>query len=125
MSEISFLDEVVLSVASLFLTDDGSPMNLSDEDLKYALTNLEKILVEVDADYAIMDERNISENPFPEIKTKYVTEEKAPEEAKKSELPITKVAHIMIRKKNPTIDSILEIRVAVVGNVVSCSTDCV
>ncbi|CAO3683405.1 unnamed protein product [Umbelopsis ramanniana] len=97
--------------------DDGSPMNLSDEDLKYALTNLEKILVEVDADYAIMDERNISENPFPEIKTKYVTEEKAPEEAKKSELPITKVAHIMIRKKNPTIDSILEIRVAVVGNV--------
>ncbi|KAG2174047.1 hypothetical protein INT44_000161 [Umbelopsis vinacea] len=99
------------------LEDDGSPMDLSDEDMKCALTNLEKILVEVDADYAIMDERNISENPFPEIKTKYVNEEKAPEEAKKSDLPITKVAHIMIRRKNPTIDSILEIRVAVVGNV--------
>lgn len=94
-------------------------MNLSDEDLRLALENLEKILSELEADYAIMDERNISQNPFPEIRTDYGTEQKTAEVANTTNLPITKVVHLMIRRKNLKIDSVLEIRVAVVGNVVS------
>ncbi|CAM0137059.1 unnamed protein product [Umbelopsis sp. WA50703] len=99
------------------LEDDGSPLDLSDEDLHLALKNLENILSELEADYAIMDERNISQNPFPEIRTEYDTEQKATEVAKATNLPITKVVHLMIRRKNLKIDSVLEIRVAVVGNV--------
>jgi hypothetical protein len=105
-----------------FGLDDGTPMNLSDEDMKRALANLEEILTELDGDYAVMDERNISQNPFPEIQTEYQSESKAPAEVKANDLPITKVAHLMIRIRNPKIDSILEIRVAVVGNVVSSAT---
>ncbi|KAG2171784.1 hypothetical protein INT43_008164 [Umbelopsis isabellina] len=98
-------------------SDDGSPLNLSDEDLRLALENLENILSELEADYAIMDERNISQNPFPEIRTEYGTEQKTAEIANTTNLPITKVVHLMIRRKNLKIDSVLEIRVAVVGNV--------
>jgi hypothetical protein len=94
-------------------------MDLSDEDMKRALDNLETILVDLDADYAIMDERNISQNPFPEIKTEYQPEKEVSNEVKTNNLPINKVAHLMIRARNTQIDSILEIRVAVVGNVVS------
>jgi hypothetical protein len=98
-------------------------LDLSDEDLHLALKNLENILSELEADYAIMDERNISQNPFPEIRTEYDTEQKATEVAKATNLPITKVVHLMIRRKNLKIDSVLEIRVAVVGNVVGLQKD--
>lgn len=106
-------------------------MNLTIAEFQTALTTLEKVLNELGADYAIMDERDDS-GPMASFSTSTPNEvdemtgnEYVAKFTAGSDVSIGgttpasgKVAHLMIRKKPASVDELLEIRVAVVGNVV-------
>ncbi|RUS34255.1 hypothetical protein BC938DRAFT_481601 [Jimgerdemannia flammicorona] len=107
------------------IEDDGTPMNLELEEFQVALLTLEKVLKELGADYAIMDERDTTGSTSSTFAIPGM-DETAEEVPKPVEDTITlgivtpssgKVAHLMIRKKPLSVDELLEIRVAVVGNV--------
>lgn len=84
--------------------DDGTSMMLGEADYQKALTTLQTITSDLSADYAVVEERGRD------------TTNGKPQEI---------VAHLMIRKRMDSVEDLLEIRIAVVGNVVSDSPGCV
>lgn len=72
--------------------DDGAPMYLVKDDYQKALATIGTIAADLGADYAVVDER---EKPDQGILT-----------------------NLMIRRRPKTVEDLLEIRIAVVGNVV-------
>ncbi|KAI9269249.1 P-loop containing nucleoside triphosphate hydrolase protein [Phascolomyces articulosus] len=77
------------------LEDDGEKMMLTDEEYKKALSTIGTVVAKLDSDYSIVEERG-----------------KDP--AQKQE---GTVANLMIRKRLKSVEDLLEIRIAVVGNV--------
>lgn len=82
--------------------DDGTSMMLGDTDYQKALTTLQAITSDLSADYAVVEEHGRD------------TTGGKPQEI---------VAHLMIRRRMDSVEDLLEIRIAVVGNVVSDDDD--
>ncbi|CDS10978.1 hypothetical protein LRAMOSA03242 [Lichtheimia ramosa] len=76
--------------------DDGTSMMLGDTDYQKALTTLQAITSDLSADYAVVEEHGRD------------TTGGKPQEI---------VAHLMIRRRMDSVEDLLEIRIAVVGNV--------
>ncbi|KAG0258603.1 hypothetical protein DFQ27_004541 [Actinomortierella ambigua] len=120
--------------------EDGAPMNLSDTEFETALTTVRTVASVLEAEVAVMYEKNVSGIPEPNITPTAIIPEgeetasgnrtslqsssspssSAPpasssssKEADKS----NKTAYLMIRKAPKSGEELLEVRVAVVGNV--------
>ncbi|KAI8143821.1 hypothetical protein BJV82DRAFT_609552 [Fennellomyces sp. T-0311] len=76
--------------------DDGEKMMLTEDEYKKSLATIEQIVSALDADYAIVEERGKDS----------ATRQQGV------------LANLMIRKRLKTVEDLLEIRIAVVGNVV-------
>lgn len=76
-------------------------MNLTDDEFNTCLNTISQITQELSADFANIDDLNGLDPSSSSTKTKTPS----------------KVAHLMIRKRPQSVQDLLEIRVAVVGNV--------
>lgn len=81
--------------------EDGTNMNLSKKELDQCLQTISEITHEINADYANIDELNGLDT--------HSKPSKKPNQGS--------VAHLMIRKRPKSVQDLIEIRVAVVGNV--------
>jgi hypothetical protein len=81
----------------IYIIEDSTPIALSLSDYKQCLTTVKLICDDLDADFTDIDELNQLNKT--EKKTQDI------------------VAHLMIRKRPKTVQDLLEIRIAVVGNV--------
>ncbi|KAF9139772.1 hypothetical protein BGX30_007484 [Mortierella sp. GBA39] len=107
--------------------EDGTPMKLSDAEYETALTTVKTAAAAVGAEVAIMYEKNAGLSTgapvVPESKDK--EDKDAAIAAEPSIAPITDVidqptyksSYVMIRKTPKSVEELLELRVAVVGNV--------
>lgn len=77
------------------MIDDGEKMTLSSDEYQQALSTIEKIVSKLDSDYSVVEERG-----------------KDPIQQKQGI-----VANLMIRRRLKSVEDLLEIRIAVVGNV--------
>ena len=78
------------------MIDDGEKMTLSSDEYQQALSTIEKIVSKLDSDYSVVEERG-----------------KDPIHQKQQGI----VASLMIRRRLKSVEDLLEIRIAVVGNV--------
>ncbi|KAG0199758.1 hypothetical protein BGX33_011466 [Mortierella sp. NVP41] len=104
--------------------EDGAPMKLSDAEYQTALTTVKTAAAAVGAEVAIMHEKNAGLSTgapiLPESGGKGVTPIAEPSLAPSvdaADQPIYKSSYVMIRKTPKSVDELLELRVAVVGNV--------
>ncbi|KAG0278151.1 hypothetical protein BGZ95_004577 [Linnemannia exigua] len=101
--------------------EDGAPMKLSDAEYETALTTVKIAAAAIGAEVAIMFEKNAGLStgvPVAETKDKDTTAE--PSLAPPTDVtdqPTYKTSYVMIRKTPKSVEELLELRVAVVGNV--------
>lgn len=79
--------------------EDGADMNLTTDEFNTCLNTISLITQELNADFANIDDLNGLDPNY------------------KSTAKTGQVAHLMIRKRPQSVQDLLEIRVAVVGNV--------
>jgi hypothetical protein len=109
--------------------EDGAPMKLSDAEYETALTTVKTAAAAVGAEVAIMYEKNAGLSTVapivPEAKDKdkdvavVAIEPPIAPSADVADQPTYKSSYVMIRRAPKSVDELLELRVAVVGNVVS------
>ncbi|KAF9125375.1 hypothetical protein BGW39_007452 [Mortierella sp. 14UC] len=102
--------------------EDGAPMKLSDAEYETALTTVKSAAAAIGAEVAIMYEKNaglLTGAPAPEIKDKDTSAAPEPSLAVSTDTdqPTYKTSYVMIRKTPKSVEELLELRVAVVGNV--------
>ncbi|KAG0220971.1 hypothetical protein BGW41_007390, partial [Actinomortierella wolfii] len=118
--------------------EDGAPMNLSDAEFETALSTVRTAATALEAEVAIMYEKNVSGVPEPNATPTAVIPEgeatasgnraslqgassssttSTPATTSSKELDKNKTAYLMIRKTPKSGEELLEVRVAVVGNV--------
>lgn len=100
------------------MTEDGAPMNLTDAEYQTALTTVRTAAATVGAEVAIMYEKNASTPATAAGESSAVEPTPALED-------VFKTAYVMIRNKPKSVEELLELRVAVVGNVVCSCLLCV
>ncbi|KAI8365186.1 P-loop containing nucleoside triphosphate hydrolase protein [Radiomyces spectabilis] len=88
------------------LEEDDSSMHLTKEQYQKCLTTLELVMVDLHADFADVDEINLLDQ----------TDSQTTKMSTKS-LEDGVIGHVMIRKRPKSVQDMLEIRIAVVGNV--------
>lgn len=109
--------------------EDGAPMKLSDAEYETALATVKAAAAAVGAEVAIMHEKNAGLSTGAPVVTEAKDKDKdaadvaveapiAPS-ADGTDQPTYKSSYVMIRKTPKSVDELLELRVAVVGNVVS------
>ncbi|KAF9213478.1 hypothetical protein CPC16_002289 [Podila verticillata] len=89
------------------IEEDGAPMNLTDAEYQTALATVRSAAATVGAEVAIMYEKNSTPT---NASGEATVEGPAPED-------VFKTAYVMIRNKPKSVEELLELRVAVVGNV--------
>ncbi|KAF8946864.1 hypothetical protein BGZ47_011103 [Haplosporangium gracile] len=107
--------------------EDGAPMKLSDAEYETALTTVKTAAAAVGAEMAIMHEKNAGLSTGAPVVPESKDKDKAaavvavqPSLAPTMDVtdqPTYKSSYVMIRKTPKTVDELLELRVAVVGNV--------
>ncbi|KAK3822189.1 MAG: P-loop containing nucleoside triphosphate hydrolase protein [Linnemannia elongata] len=107
--------------------EDGAPMKLSDAEYETALTTVKTAAAAVGAEVAIMFEKSAGLSTgapiVPESKDKedkdaaIASEPSIAPTAEVTDQPTYKSSYVMIRKTPKSVDELLELRVAVVGNV--------
>ncbi|KAG0301804.1 hypothetical protein BGZ97_002612 [Linnemannia gamsii] len=106
--------------------EDGAPMKLSDAEYETALTTVKTAAAAVGAEVAIMYEKNAGLSTVapvvPEAKDKdkdvaVAIEPPIAPSADVADQPTYKSSYVMIRRAPKSVDELLELRVAVVGNV--------
>ncbi|KAF8926436.1 hypothetical protein BGZ58_011182 [Dissophora ornata] len=100
--------------------EDGTPMNLTDAEYQTALATVRTAASAVDAEVAIMYEKNSGLSPSPSTQADHKENTDAPvipEQTTDGDQVIFKTSYAMIRKIPKSVEELLELRVAVVGNV--------
>ncbi|KAF9426663.1 hypothetical protein BGZ94_006179 [Podila epigama] len=108
--------------------EDGTPMELSEADYQTALSTVRSAAGAIGAEVAIMYEKSLGSSPTPVVqtdaesptytKTEETSSVTAPDATvASSDGTSFKSAYVMIRKKPKSAEELLEVRVAVVGNV--------
>ncbi|KAF9166465.1 hypothetical protein BGX21_000109 [Mortierella sp. AD011] len=106
------------------IEEDGAPMNLTDEEYQTALSTVKTAATAVGAEIAVMYEQIPGALPVPAPDSKAVSPPAEAESASSAaptaegdQAATFRRSYVMIRKIPKSVEELLEIRVAVVGNV--------
>ncbi|KAG0309499.1 hypothetical protein BGZ99_000856 [Dissophora globulifera] len=106
------------------IEEDGAPMNLTDPEYQTALATVRTAASAIGAEVAIMYEKTSGASPAAPTSAAVEGKEKAAATAPTIAEPVNdndqtafKTSYLMIRKKPKSVEELLELRVAVVGNV--------
>ncbi|KAG9325261.1 hypothetical protein KVV02_000009 [Mortierella alpina] len=104
--------------------EDGTPMKLNDTEYQTALSTVRTAAAAVGAEVAVMFEKSAGDSTAPSIPdsqdkdTSSILTESSVSPAADADQSLFKSSYVMVRKTPKSVEELLELRVAVVGNVV-------
>ncbi|KAF9929536.1 hypothetical protein BGZ67_006271 [Mortierella alpina] len=103
--------------------EDGTPMKLNDTEYQTALSTVRTAAAAVGAEVAVMFEKSAGDSTAPSIPdsqdkdTSPILTESSVSPAADADQSLFKSSYVMVRKTPKSVEELLELRVAVVGNV--------